>query len=197
VRLTNISLPWAKPIGDDDRSGERLALAAREKTMAQMKFPLGAGPAATALIVLMLLVAGAYFGYAGLANITEPVLISGREVVGREGVRIGLFAVAALLGGAGLVLLLRTLRNFGREKFVALDANRMVLSGFDLGGGERVIGYGEIVQVLEYKVRGMPVIEIVPRGGDKVLFGSVLFRSSEAFERFRRELGARLPHLGR
>lgn len=163
--------------------------------MAEIKFPLGPGRASTAVIVLMLLGAGAYFGYAGLADMTEPVSVRGREVVGREGVRIGLFGVAALMGGAGLVLLLRTVRNLGREKFVALDVNRLVLSGFDLSGAERTIACGENVQVLDYKVRGMPVIEITPRGGDKVLLGSVLFRSTEAFEQFRRELGARLPHL--
>jgi hypothetical protein len=159
--------------------------------MSQLKFPLGAGPAATALIVAALLGAGAYFGYAGLADMTEPIFVSGREIVGREGVRIGLFAVAALMGGAGLVLVVRSLRNRGREKFVALDANRMVLSGFDLSGEERAVSYAEIADLREYRVRGMPVIEISPRSGEKIMLGMVLFRSSEAFEQFRQELSAR------
>jgi hypothetical protein len=161
--------------------------------MAEMKFQLGAGPAATALIVVMLLGAATYFGYAGLADITEPIVVSGREVAGRGAVRIGLFAVAALMGGAGLVLLARSLRNRDREKFVALDANRMVLSGFELSGEQRAVPYAEIIQVLDYKVRGMPVIEIAPRAGEKILLSSVLFRGTEAFEQFRQELGARLP----
>jgi hypothetical protein len=166
-----------------------------EGTMSELKFALGAGPAGTVLVVLTLLGAGAYFGYAGLADITEPVFVGGREVVGREGVRIGMFAVAALMGGAGLVLAQRDLRNAGREKFVALDANRVVLSGFDLSGEERAVLYSEVVRVLNYNVKGMPVIEIVPRDGEKILLGSVLFRSTEAFDRFRRELDTRVPKL--
>jgi hypothetical protein len=164
-----------------------------EQAMTQLKFPLGAGLAGTALIIVALLGAGAYFGYAGLADMTEPVVVSGREIVGREGVRIGLFAVAALMGGAGLMLLARTLRNAGREKFVALDANRMVLSGFDLSGEERAVPFAEIADLREYKVRGMPVVELSPRSGDKIILSSVLFRSTEAFEQFRRELRARVP----
>jgi hypothetical protein len=165
--------------------------------MAEIRFPLGTSLASTALIVLMLLGAGAYFGYAGLADMTEPVFVRGREVVGREGVRTGLFLVATLMGGAGLALWLRSLRNLGREKFVALDANRLVISGFDLSGEERTIAYGEIAQLLEYKVRGMPVIEIVPRGEEKIMFGAVLFRDTEAFARFRQELFLKVPHLNR
>lgn len=161
--------------------------------MSELKFPLGASPAGTALIVLALLGAGAYFGYAGFFDMTEPILVSGRELVGREGVRIGLFAMAALMGGAGLVLLVRALRNSGNEKFVALDTNRLVLSGFDLSGAARAIPYTEIEELREYRVRGMPVVEISPRSGPKILFSAVLFRSSEAFEQFRQVLLARVP----
>lgn len=53
--------------------------------------------------------------------------------------------------------------------------------------------FAEIADLREYKVRGMPVIELSPRSGDKIMLGSVLFRSTEAFEQFRRELRARVP----
>jgi hypothetical protein len=161
--------------------------------MSELKFPLGASRAATALVVLSLFGAGVYFGYAGLIDMTEPIFVSGRELVGREGVRFGLFAMAALMGGAGLVLLVRALRNADREKFVSLDANRVVLSGFDLSGGTRAVPYAEIEELREYRVRGMPVIEIIPRGGTNIMLGAVLFRSSEAFEQFRQALRARVP----
>lgn len=161
--------------------------------MAELKFALGAGPAGTALVVAALLGAGAYFGYAGWADLGEPVLIGGKVVAGPAEMQVAFYALAALMGGAGLALLIRTLRNWGREKSVTLDANRMILSGFDIDGGEQVVFYTEIAQLIEYKVRGLPVIEITPRGGASILFNSVLFRSTEAFTRFRQELLARVP----
>lgn len=161
--------------------------------MSELKFPLGASRGATMLVVLALLGIGAYFGYAGFIDRTEPIFVSGRELVGREGVRIGLFAMAALMGGAGLVLIVRALRNAGNEKFVTLDANRLVLSGFDLSGAARAIPYTEIEDLREYRVRGMPVVEISPRSGPKILFSAVLFRSSDAFEQFRQALRALVP----
>lgn len=161
--------------------------------MTEHKFALGAGPAGTALVIAALLGAGAYFGYAGWADLGEPVLIRGREVAGPAEMRIVFYALAALMGGAGVALLIRALRNMGREKSVTLDANRMILSGFDIDGGEHVVFYAEIVQLIEYKIRGLPVIEITPRGGAKILFNSVLFRNTEAFTKFRTELLARVP----
>lgn len=161
--------------------------------MAELKFALGTGPVGTVLIVAALLGAGAYFGHAGWADLGEAVVIGGQAVAGPSQMRIVFWALAALMGGAGLVLLLTTLRNWGREKSVTLDANRLTLSGFDIDGGDQVFHFTEIEQLIEYKVRGLPVIEITPRGGGRIQFNSVLFRSTEAFAQFRQELLARVP----
>ena len=156
--------------------------------MAELKFPLGTGPLGTALVVAALLGAGAYFGYAGWADLGEPVLVGEREVAGPAEMRIVFYALAALMGGAGLALLIRALRNIGREKSVTLDPNRLILSGWDIDGAEQVIFYAEVTRLLEYKVRGMPVIEVTPRGGGRIMFSAVLFRSTAAFSEFRNEL---------
>lgn len=144
-------------------------------------------------MVAALLGAGVYFGYAGWADLGEPVLVGEREVAGPAEMRIVFYVLAALMGGAGLALLIRALRNIGREKSVTLDANRLILSGWDIDGAEQVIFYAEVTKLLEYKVRGMPVIEITPRGGGRIMFSAVLFRSTTAFTEFRNELLRRVP----
>lgn len=158
-----------------------------------MRFQLGLGPGGMLLVTAMFLAAGAYFGWAGWTGQTEPLVAMGRAVAGRETMRMALYAAAVVMSGAGFYLLLRSLLNFGRGKYVELDVNRIVISGFAMSGGEEAITYAEIDQVLEYSVRGIAAFEITSRNGSRLVFSQALFRNSAEFDRFRAKVKARVP----
>lgn len=162
-----------------------------------IKFQLGTGPLATAMVAAMCFAAGAYFGHAAWADLSETTELAGGFVLDRQ-VGRWLFVVLAAGGVlAGLYLVLRTLRNLGNEKAVLLDANRIVLTGFDTSGKDRVVPYAEIVHVTESRLRGIPMVEVVGRDGTKIAVGSVMLRQPDQFERFRAELLRRVPqHRG-
>lgn len=158
-----------------------------------IKFQLGTGPFATALVAAMLLAAGAYFGHAAYTDLAEPIELGGRMVLDRQA---GWWLFVVLAAGAvlaGLFLLLRAIRNVGTEKAVLLDANRIVLTGLDASGDDQVLTYAEIVNVTESRLRGIPMVEVTGRNGTKIALGSVMFRQADQFERFRAELLRRIP----
>lgn len=156
-------------------------------------YKLGANPVASALVFAALIAAGLYFAWHAWIGNTEALVMGGREVLDAQEMRVVMIAVGALMGGAGLIAILRALRNLGREKSVTLDANRMVLTGFDLDGADQVIFYPDIEKVIVFKIRGMPVIEVTPRGGSRILLAETLFREPGAFGAFRDQLLARVP----
>ena len=161
--------------------------------MTEIKFALGAGPLGTALVAAMLLAAGAYFGHAATADLAEPIALGEGPVLDRQA---GWWLFVVLAAGAvlgGLYLILRTIRNMGHEQSVLLDANRIVLTGFDASGEDRVLTYAEIVNVTESRLRGVPMLEVTGRNGTRIALGSVMFRQADQFERFRAELLSRIP----
>lgn len=158
-----------------------------------VRFLLGRGPVAVALVAAMLLAAGAYFGYAAYADLAEPIALGESLVLDRQA---GWWLFVALAAGgvlAGLFLLLRTLRNLGGDQSVLLDANRIVMTGFDASGEDKVLFYADIVNVVESRLRGIPMIEITGRDGTRIAVGSVMLRDPDQFERFRMELLSRIP----
>jgi len=158
-----------------------------------IKFQLGTGPFATSLVAAMLLAAGAYFGHAAYADLAEPIALGESLVLDQQ---VGWWLLVVLAAGAvlaGLYLILRTIRNMGTEKAVLLDANRIILTGLDASGEDRVLTYAEIVSVTESRLRGVPMVEVTGRNGTRIALGSVMFRQADQFERFRAELLRRIP----
>ncbi len=158
-----------------------------------IKFPLGQGPLATALVALMLFGVAGYFGYAGWADLSERTELSGGFVLEREAGRLLFYALAAGALLAGGYLTVRSLRNLGNEKAVLLDANRIVMTGLDASGEDRIMAFAEIERVTESRTRGIDVVELTSRDGTKIALGSIQFRAPDQFEQFRAELRRRLP----
>lgn len=151
--------------------------------METVRFKLGAGPLVNFLVFLALVGASAYFGHAAYANLTEPVIVRGLQVADRPHVRGGLVVLAGLMGMAALLMAVRGLRNFRKEKAIVLDANRMVLSGWDLTGQDKVLYFADIVSVAEFSTRGIPGVELTARDGSKIAIASVLFRGPQDYAR--------------
>jgi len=152
------------------------------------RYELGLGPFANFLVFLMLAGASAYFANAAMLGESGPVMLQGRAFGGPHAVWYSLVAVAALFGIAAIYLLVRSLQNLGRQQFVLIDANQLVVSGLDLDGGQKVVSHAEIVGIADYTSRGMAGVEISLRDGSKLQLGAPLFRSSKEYAAFRTQL---------
>ena len=163
--------------------------------METVKFKLGAGPIVTLLVFLALVGVAGYFAHAAYADMTEPVLVRGLQIADRPQVRAGFVALAGLMGAAALLMAVRGLRNLRNEKALALDANRIVLSGWDISGQDKVLYFADIVSIADITTRGIPGMELTARDGSKLALASVLFRSPQDYARFKSLLLQRLPFL--
>jgi hypothetical protein len=60
--------------------------------MTEMEFELGVGAAATLLVVAACLGLGGFLAWSGFVDQPEPLVVAGRQVLGREGTRYALSA---------------------------------------------------------------------------------------------------------
>jgi hypothetical protein len=157
------------------------------------RYELGLGPFADFLVLLMLAGASAYFANAAILGETGPLMVQGRAFGGPHAVWYVFVAIAVLFGVAAIYLLVRTLQNHGRKRFVLVDANQLVVSGLDIDGGQKVVSHTEIVAIADYTSRGMAGVEISLRDGSKLHLGAPLFRSSKQYGAFRAQLQRYLP----
>jgi hypothetical protein len=158
-------------------------------------FKLGVGAAATLLVVAACLGLGGFLVWSGIVDQPEPLVVAGRQVLGREAMRYALSLTGAAMFGTGLFLALRELLNSGREKTARLETNRLVVTGFGHQDEDQAMFYAEVTQIRKYSVRRIPVVEI--RGGDggKITLSAAMFRNQSEFAVFCQELESRtLPY---
>lgn len=158
-----------------------------------VKYRLGTGPFATTLVFLMLAGAAGYIARAAHVGEVEAILVFGREVAGPETAWWLMIGVASMFCVTAVFLLVRSLRNIGREQFVMLDRNRIVVSGFDLDGALREVTYAEIDRVTDHRTRGIDGVEISLRDGSKLNFAAPQFRDKQTYRDFRSQLSVYLP----
>jgi hypothetical protein len=165
--------------------------------MTEMEFELGVGAAATLLVVAACLGLGGFLAWSGFVDQPEPLVVAGRQVLGREGTRYALSLTGVAMFGTGLSLAVRELLNSGREKTARLESNRLVITGFGRQDEDQELFYAEVTQIRKYTVRRIPVVEI--RGGDggPITLAAAMFRDQSEFAVFCQELESRtLPYRG-
>ncbi|MCB2046668.1 MAG: hypothetical protein KDE32_00420 [Novosphingobium sp.] len=158
-----------------------------------VKYRLGTGPFATSLVFLMLAGSAGYFARAALVGEVEAIVVFGRRIAGAETAWWAMIAIAMLFGVSAIYLLVRSLQNIGREKYVALDPNRIVVSGLDLDGVLREVSYAEIDKLVDYRTRGIDGVEISLRNGSKLNFAAPQFHDTRTYRDFRSRLDGFLP----
>lgn len=163
--------------------------------MTEMEFKLGVGAAATLLVVAACLGLGGFLAWSGIMDQPDPLVVAGRQVLGREGMRYALSLTGAAMFGTGLFLILRELLNSGREKTALLEANRLVVTGLGRPDEDQEMFYAEIMEVRKYTVRRIPVVEIRDRDGGRITLSAAVFREQSEFPVFCQELESRtLPY---